>query len=359
MDVWAEITDGINYVPKLCRNLNHYQLSEIEIAVSQDGSFLLFLDEENQIAVSWWVSPKRTRSYPYSRVYDTLCFTGKKVTIIPIMKDEGKDGERDFLQWDTISLMSLLGIYVIIGYYAKAEKSSKYANKITHQKFDFAYLQKELKNLQNYHSDALHWNLSQIEKVNEIARMAIASYEQISMDSKVEMHSLSVAKKRLNQLYKSKDEFMKYSRNLAEEAQKREALTVQPKENLSGTKATLTIKNFLGGCYFFTCDEVKIVDNSIYLVEGKHSKQGLIPSSEDIKDGLLKMMLFTNLNEVKVGGRQYSPVPILKLTSRKKVSRDALSQKQVEVLKKLKDEAETNNFKVQVNDLYICEIKLE
>jgi hypothetical protein len=27
---------------------------------------------------------------------------------------KGKDGDRDFLQWDTISLMSLLGIYVII-----------------------------------------------------------------------------------------------------------------------------------------------------------------------------------------------------------------------------------------------------
>ena len=75
----------------------------------------MYKRQDNEFAVSWWVSPKRTRSYPYARVYDTLGFSGKKATIIPIIKDEGKDGDRDFLQWDTISLMSLLGVYVIVG----------------------------------------------------------------------------------------------------------------------------------------------------------------------------------------------------------------------------------------------------
>lgn len=80
---------------------------------------ILFLKlmKKNKIAISRWVSPKRTRSYPYARVYDTLNFVGKRITIIPVIKDEGKDGDRDFLQWDTISLMSLLGIYVSIAYY--------------------------------------------------------------------------------------------------------------------------------------------------------------------------------------------------------------------------------------------------
>ena len=43
-------------------------------------------------ALSKWVSPKRTRSYPYSRVYDTFdCGAGKVATIIPLIKDEGRD----------------------------------------------------------------------------------------------------------------------------------------------------------------------------------------------------------------------------------------------------------------------------
>ena len=82
--------------------------------MSKFGSFLLEIDSKNQFGISWWVSAKRTRSYPYARVYDTLSFSGKKVTIIPIYKDEGFQGDRDFIQWDTISLMSLLQVYVII-----------------------------------------------------------------------------------------------------------------------------------------------------------------------------------------------------------------------------------------------------
>lgn len=120
------------------------------------------------LAIGWWVSPKRTRSYPYARVYDTLAFPSQKVTIIPIFKDEGKDGDRDFLRWDTVSLMSLLDVYVIIAYYKSASKNPDYKNKITNQRFDIDYLKAQLSELLSYQSDALHWNLSQIDQVGEL-----------------------------------------------------------------------------------------------------------------------------------------------------------------------------------------------
>jgi hypothetical protein len=59
---------------------------------------------DNAFAASKWVSPKRTCSYPYEKVYNTLNFS-KKITVIPIVKDEGFDGDRDFLQWDTVYLI--------------------------------------------------------------------------------------------------------------------------------------------------------------------------------------------------------------------------------------------------------------
>src|SRR3990167_3862298 len=43
----------------------------------------------NRIAFSKWVTPKRTRSYPFARIYDTYHHGGKVVTIIPVIKDEG------------------------------------------------------------------------------------------------------------------------------------------------------------------------------------------------------------------------------------------------------------------------------
>ena len=86
MDVSAKIT-GIKYSPFLCRQLNSFDINELDSALSTNPSFILSFGEGNHIAVSWWVSAKRTRSYPYARVYDTLGFAGKKVTIIPILKD--------------------------------------------------------------------------------------------------------------------------------------------------------------------------------------------------------------------------------------------------------------------------------
>jgi len=95
MKVFAQIT-GIEYKPFLCRTLKNYSFENLGKAIEKDGTFTLDIDKKNKVAISWWVSAKRTRSYPYARVYDSLDFSGKKVTIIPIMKDEGLEGDRDF-----------------------------------------------------------------------------------------------------------------------------------------------------------------------------------------------------------------------------------------------------------------------
>jgi len=319
MQIYGEIT-GIKYKPFLCNTLVQYDIEEFDKALSESGSFILEIDKENRIAVSRWVSPKRTRSYPYARVYDTLSFSGRKITIIPVIKDEGKDGDRDFLQWDTISLMSLLGIYVIIAYYVEAVRNQKHENKITDQKFDTNYIKSEISRLLSYQSDALHWNLEQTDKIFQIATLALDSYNRISKNLEIEMHSMEAARKRIKKLYKEKEEFMTLSRESAHKAQRRESITIQPKESLTGTKGMITIKNYLGGYYYFTCDEVEIHGNELYLIEGKHGTGGY-PSINDVKDGLLKMILYTNLRKVYYNNKEFIPIPILKLTTMGDISR--------------------------------------
>ena len=61
---------GIKYTPLLCRKLHTFNFNELDKALSSDATFILKIDDKNQIALSWWVSAKRTRSYPYARVYD-------------------------------------------------------------------------------------------------------------------------------------------------------------------------------------------------------------------------------------------------------------------------------------------------
>ena len=345
MDLFAKIT-GIKYKPFLCAKLKTYAFRDLEVALMKSAVFILDMEEENKTALSWWVSAKRTRSYPYARVYDTLGFSGKKITIIPIFKDEGKEGDRDFLQWDTVSLMSLLGIYVIIAYYKDAEMSTRYRHKITKQRFDVVYIKEQIKSILSYQSDALHWNLMHIDKVGQIGKKALKAYTEISRKLEVEMHSIQSAEKRITRLLEGKDEFMKLSRMLAEKAQKRERLTIQPKERLIGTKAVITIQNFLGGYYYFTSDEIEIRGNDVFLIEGKHSKNNFLPSLEDIKDGLIKMILFTNLEDVRIDDKNYSAKPVLKLTVENRFNEKNLSASQKKILFLLRKEAKLNNFRI-------------
>lgn len=345
MDITARIK-RVKYTPLLCRKLATFDFEDLDRALQSDATFILNVSRESNIALSWWVSAKRTRSYPYARVYDSLSFTGKRVTIIPVVKDEGKKGDRDFLQWDTVSLMSLLGVYVIIGYYKNAERSTRYAHKITNQRFDTKYIREEIKRLLSYHSDALHWNIEQISKVGEVGQKALEAYLAISKRLGVDMHSQASVQRRIAKLQKSKEDFMVLSRDLAEKAQRRERLTAQPKEKLSGKKAIITIINYLGGYYHFTSDEAEIIGRDIYLTEGKHSRTNSLPSLEDIKDGLLKMILFTNLEEVRVDGEDYNPVAVLKLTVEKGFSEKDISKTQGETLSILKQEAELNGFRI-------------
>lgn len=352
MDIFANIKE-IKYKPLLCRKLNVFNIKNLKVALSKEATFILEINKKDKMALSWWVSAKRTRSYPYARVYDSLSFAGKKLTIIPIFKDEGKDGDRDFLQWDTVSLMSLLGIYIIIAYYEDASVNLEYDNKITNQRFHIKHLLGNINELLSYHSDPLHWNLSQIDKIGETGQKALEAYNKISKRLGVAMHSKILAQKRIDEIRKEKSVFMNLSRRLAAQAQKRESVTAQPKEKLDGTKATITIKNYLGGYYFFTCDEIKLDKSNIYLIEGKHTKTNKPPSLEDIKDGLLRMILFTNLKEVKIEEKKYIPVPVLKLTTGVNLKLETLEESQTKMLNLLKGEARLNCFKILINDTIV------
>ena len=87
----------------------------------------------------------------------------------------------------------------------------------------------------------------------------------------------------------------------------------------------MTIRNYLGGFYHLTVDEVETDGGEIRLIEAKHGR-GSLPSSGDIKDALIKMALFTNLERVTADGGTDTPIPTLKLTSEKPFDPNALSR---------------------------------
>jgi len=358
------LINGIKYQPLIKKELKTVNFNQFNI--NDVPSSCIVKDELNDIAVSKWVSPKRTRSYPYARVYDTIQ-KNKRVTVIPVVKDEGLDGDRDFIQWDTVCLMSLLEVSVIFAYYDCADKNTKYENKVTNLKFNNEWVKSKIKELSTYQSSALHWNLKEIrENLENVVNLQIDSYAQIATKTGVTFHSHSGLVKFQDVITNNVEAFMTSSRTKAQQAQSREVLTTHSGEKLETlTKSALTITNYLGGQYFFTVDEVGIQENVISLIESKHTRSNLLPSQGDIKDGLLKMILYSNLSHVSMENKDNLVAkPILKLTSpqiQKNISSDSqdslLNWCQVHNLKSLAvrkilmslfEEAHLNQFTVTI-----------
>lgn len=328
-------------------------------------------DNDTVYAVSKWTGPKRTRTYPFANVYDTLSACGgKSITIIPIVKDEGSDSQNmDYLQWDTVQLMSLLNVYVILAYYRDAQKNSRdpqKPNRITNQQLDSNFVKTRIKELSNYHSSALHWNLDQLipENLDSLMQKVILSYRAISRKTCVKLHTETGLENFRQRIIKSRESFLSFSRLKSANAQKREVETIQPKEALSvGVKTPIEIENYLGGKYFLTVDDVIIHNNRYELIESKHSTKAILPSENDIKDGLIKMHLFSNIDELyKDPKTPLNFIPVIRLTSGKihgKITTNmnesklksffqmnSFRKKSKELIEILFKEARANNFEV-------------
>ena len=350
----------IKYKQFVNDTLRESKLENFDINLAP-GAFFLSRGAE-KIAVSRWISPKRTRSYPYERVYDTLAYDGKKAVIIPVVKDEGLGGERDFLQWDTISLLSLLNVHVSLAYYDSAEKNTRRNDQITAQKIDNNYISARLTEVFNFKETPREWNEREAKQLKPVLEKAKLAYQKISKDTKTYLHNPGA----LDELIKyaaTPQNFIEFSRRKSQSAQSREFVTTQPKEALStDTKAKVTINNALFGRYFFTCDETKIENRTVFLIEAKHSVRAKMPSRNDIKDGFLKLMLYTNLQNVKVGTVPHRLKVQIRLTANqlkgsinsnaspeaveKFLSENSFTVRDANFVKKIFDEARANNFTI-------------
>lgn len=359
MNILGKIT-GINYKILLSDELKTIGLENFD--VNEMPSACLLTDDNHTFAISKWVSPKRTRSYPFERVFNTL-HVSKKITVIPIVKDEGAKGDRDFIQWDTVSLMSLLDVCVIFAYYDRADRKNR---KITKQCFNNEYVISKIKEIEQYHSSALHWNLNELNiNLHNIIDKVKSSYAEIEKSTGVTLHGAKGLDNFKEKIGADVSLFMNFSRGKAEKAQAREFVTFQPKESLGSiSKAKITITNYLGGQYFLTVDEIISTEDKVFLIEGKHSKNAILPSKGDIKDGLLKMILYSNLSEVTVDGKPLKSEAVLSLTSSKlKGAIDTLSDakaienffsenkfsvSQKTLIETVIAEAKRNNFSVKI-----------
>ncbi|MEL6459575.1 MAG: hypothetical protein AAFQ91_15160 [Cyanobacteria bacterium J06621_15] len=308
---------GVTYKTYLNESLKEINFDRFN--VNQDYSYGLIKSPATEIAYSQWVSPKRTRSYPFARIYNTYN-SSKVLTIIPVIKDEGKDGDRDRVQYSTISWMNLLNIYIVLAHYESAEKSNKAGqenkDKLTKQQFNNTFVKSQIQEILDYRQSALHWNKNLFEqRFTRIFEQALDSYDNISEQTGVKIHSRRGINKYLQNISDEFEEFKNISLKGSQNASKREALTSHKLEYLvDGLKATFSIENYLGGIYYLTPDEI-FHENNIYIIqESKNTSKESLPKLPDIQDGLFKLILFSNLDSLTLNGQDVDFITKLKLT---------------------------------------------
>ena len=318
------LVKGVSYDPYLNqRKLTEHNIAQFDVNSAKASGLINIGTSGNNLAFSKWVSPKRTRSYPFQRIYDTLGLSTKKVTIIPIIKDEGAAGDNDRINAMTFSWMNLMNVHIILAWYEDARKVGG-KDKITNQVMNVEYVRKKMIEISQFHSNALHWNTNHFE--NDFERIylnAVESYQKISEQENVMMHK---AQDHLNTLEKFKvnnefcvETFKKETLPRSHAAALRETATVHELESLGeGEKGIFSITNYQGGVYYLSPDEIYWENDQLVIQESKNTSQKKFPSFPsvgDVKDGLFKLILFANME--RVGVDDITDVPFvtrLKLT---------------------------------------------
>jgi hypothetical protein len=313
---------NVRYQAFLTEELPVYDFAGFDINESE--TFGKIISNHGEIAFSKWVSPKRTRSYPFERIYNTLN-SAARLTVIPVLKDEGVDGDLDRIQYSTISWMNLMNVYIVLAYYDKASKNVRplqaAKNKISHQKFNNGIVKQQISEIvESQLQSALHWNLALIEnQFTNIYKAALDGYEKISKKTGVKMHNRERQEEYLAVIMRDFHKFRDISLRGSRGASIRETQTKHYFEYLSdGVKASFEIENYLGGTYYLTADEVIRDDTeNLYIIqESKNASKGFLPSLSDIKDGLFKLILYSNLDVLELDSVSVNFRSRLKLTGK-------------------------------------------
>jgi hypothetical protein len=148
-------------------------------------------------------------------LYDILN-APKRITVIPVLKDEGIDGDLDRIQFSTISWLNLFDIYIVLAYYESAVRNSRAGqskrNKISKQSFSPDFVERQILDILKYKNSALHWNFNLLEtSFVDIYRKALDSYQVISRQTGIKMHDRKAQEKYLEKVKANFDDFKNLS----------------------------------------------------------------------------------------------------------------------------------------------------
>lgn len=318
-----------------------------------------FLENET-VAISVWTTPKRTKTYPFARVYDTLSYDGIKITIIPAMVDYGKHGERGKIQPSTVDWMTSIGVYLILGTYVHAEKGKKgkmaaNAGSKTQssegkpkfaqgQKFDTDYLQKQIETIIMTKPDVKEWNEKQLEMIPEFLEKGIEIYKKLGAKLNVPLGNFAKMEYDVRRWTKDSKQFLKDCEEASKGAQNRETVSDHMLEDVPGNKGKINIDFGESRKLYLTSDSMVLEKGTVTLLEGKNTSSGKYPVMGDVKDALIKLMIFRS-SDFEFEGEELEKKLVCYLTGNQNDVEDEFRNN----CKSLIDECSANDIELVLN----------
>ncbi len=267
-----EATIG-NEVYNFSKDPNLKEIGFKKAMKENNKSFKSKISNDKIIAISVWTTPKRTKTYPFPRVYSTLGHDGKKITIIPVQASYGKYGDDNKLQPGTISWMSGLGVYVIIGVFtkarmrpkgkaaanAKAGKPNTQGNPVfTNFEFDNDELEDQINEIVSKCPKVEDWNQEQLTKIPSLLELAIAHNRRLGQKLQVPVRNFKSLEKKLGIWKTNIPEFLVDCDKESKSAQHREFSSDQKLENIPGSKGKFNVDMGNSKMIFLTADSVSV-----------------------------------------------------------------------------------------------------
>ena len=319
-----------------------------------------FLNKE--VAISVWTTPKRSKTYPLGRVYDTLSYHGIKITIIPVMVDYGKNGERGRIQPNTVDWMTSVGVYLILGVYVDAEKGkvgklAKNAGAKTKssegkpkfakgQKFNLKHLQKQIEKIIKNKPDIKIWNENQFTTIPNLLENAINNYKRLGEELDIPLSDFSRLEKKIRLWKNDLEQFLADCECLSKRAQNSEIRADHKLENITGAKGKINIDFGESRKLYLTADSIDLDNDKclVTILEGKNASSEKFPKLNDVKDALFKLMIFKN-SDFYFDGKKFEKKLVCYLTGQY----DNVEKEFRVEFQSLIDECYANNIELKLN----------
>lgn len=236
----------------------------------------------------------------------------RPITVIPVVKDEGKGHDRDYIQWDSLSLTSYVGIYAIPAYYVTAQKESE--DRVTDFVLDWNFVSDRIQEIMETDISPIDWNKKERLNIGKIVHCVLEGQDNIHKTTGVPLNDRKSLVTHLRKIG-NPDTFRLSSRRLSEAAQRREAAILQPKEEIiRQRKTTITLEDGQDGRYNWTVDELVTTKDKAMIIDKKNGQ--ILPSYDDLSDSFFKMIFFTNIEEMwTADGTKLSPLPAVAITA--------------------------------------------